>query len=150
MMIFLHRHPGRLAEPTYLLTARQLLEIANTQSHREFCRELCEVTFDFTMTLCRHEDMRYLDELLLIGHQMTNVTCMLSLLRQTYVRRHYLGNWHRLRDHAFVRVLREEDAAKAKRRLVGLFSEVNNVAGPLRKYVPRFDWDARIGRLARS
>jgi len=140
MLIFMHRHPGRLQEPTFLLTASQLLEIANTESHREYCRELCDITFDFTMMRCRHEDLRYLDELLLAGHQMQNVSCTLSLLRQTFVRRHYLNNWHRLRNHAYARILPEEGEKKARRRLVGLFTEVNNVAGPLRRYVPKFSW----------
>nr|DAF93643.1 MAG TPA: hypothetical protein [Myoviridae sp. ctshb19] len=149
MMIFLHRHPGRLREPTYLLTAQQLLEIANTENHRVFCNHFCEITFDFTMTLCRHEDMRYLDELLLVGHQMQNISCMLSSLRQTFVRRHHLNNWHRLRDHAYARILREEGEASAQRRLCGLFGEVNNVAGALRKYVPYFNWQSRISRAAR-
>uniref|UniRef100_A0AB39CE60 Uncharacterized protein n=1 Tax=Pseudomonas phage HRDY3 TaxID=3236930 RepID=A0AB39CE60_9VIRU len=149
MLIFLHRHPMRLSEPTHLLTAQQILQLdRDNVPHRQFCHDFMESTFDFTDMQCRYEDMRYLEEILLVAFQMQNISNQLTVLRCLLRRRFWLKNWHRLRDLTYARILREEGEAKAKRRLVGLFGEVCNVAGPLGPYTAKFSWKDRISRSA--
>jgi len=143
--------PYRLREPWPRITPEKLIEIGNSDcEYRDYCGQLIEATFDDVHGALEDCDVDYLSSLVKAAHHIHSTSRKTTVLRHFYIRRHHIEGWYELRCHSWVQTAREEGPAKANRHHRGLWNEVNNVAGPLRKYVPRFTWDEYVGWLARS
>ena len=143
--------PYRMPERWPRITPEKLIEIGNSDcTHRDFCGQFIEATFDAVHGGDEEFDADYLSSLVAAAHHIQETTRKVAVIRQLSIRRFRIAGWYELRGHSWAQTLREEGTAMANRRHRGLFREVNNVAGPLRKYVPRFSWVEYVGWLARS